>query len=56
MQDDRIDALQMACHYWINQLGKDDELAMKQRKEDLLDAELAKDWGTSKDNSWITLQ
>ena len=56
MQDDRIDALQMACHYWINQLGKDDELAMKQRKEDLLDAELAKYWGTSKDNSWITLQ
>ena len=55
MQDDRIDALQMSCAYWINQLGKDDDLAMKQRKEDRLDAELAKYWGTSKNDSWITI-
>ena len=55
LQDDRIDALQMACHYWIKMLAKDDDLAMKQRKDDLLDAELAKYWGTVKDDTWLTI-
>ena len=55
LQDDRIDALQMACHFWINALAKDDEMALKQRREDLLNAELDKYWGTDTKNSWITI-
>ena len=55
LQDDRIYALQMACHFWINALAKDDEMALKQRREDLLDAEFDKYWGTDTKNSWITI-
>ena len=33
--DDRLDVLAMACSYWVEQLARDQELAMKQRKDDL---------------------
>jgi len=33
--DDRLDVLAMACNYWVEQLARDQELAMKQRKDDL---------------------
>ena len=33
--DDRLDVLAMACAYWVEQLARDQELAMKQRKDDL---------------------
>ena len=32
--DDRLDVLAMACNYWVEQLARDQELAMKQRKDD----------------------
>ena len=54
-QDDRIDALQMSCYYWLNMLAKDDEMSMKQRQEDLLDTELERYWGVNREHSWITL-
>ena len=54
-QDDRIDALQMSCFYWLNMLTKDDEMSMKQRQEDLLDAELDLYWGVTREHSWIKL-
>ena len=55
-QDDRIDALQIACHYWIEQLAKDQDLAYKSRKEELFQADLDKFFGnTNSGNSWIKL-
>ena len=33
--DDRLDVLAMTCAYWVEQLARDQELAMKQRKDDL---------------------
>ena len=33
--DDRLDVLAMACNYWVEQLARDQELAMKQRKDEL---------------------
>ena len=33
--DDRLDVLAMACAYWVEQLARDQELAMKQRKDEL---------------------
>ena len=53
--DDRIDALQMACHYWIKQLSKDQDLAMKTRKDEQFQLELEKYFGEPKVNSWIDL-
>jgi len=53
--DDRIDALQMACHYWIKQLSKDQDLAMKTRKDEMLRMELEKYFGVPEQNSWIKL-
>ena len=38
--DDRLDVLAMACKYWVEQLARDQELAMKQRKDDLQREEL----------------
>jgi hypothetical protein len=39
--DDRIDALAMAVAYWVEQMGQDENAKMQQRKEYILDAELA---------------
>ena len=53
-QDDRIDALQIACQYWQKQLAKDQDQAYRDRKDDMLNAELEKYYGTgNNDNSWI---
>ena len=38
--DDRIDVLAMAVGYWVEQLARDQELAMKQRKDDKTKEEL----------------
>ena len=54
-QDDRIDALQMACAYWQKLLVKDQDLAYEQRKDERMSAELDKYWGTQTENSWIKL-
>jgi hypothetical protein len=53
--DDRIDALQIACSYFQKQLAKDQDLAFRQRKEDLFNIEMDKYWGNQTDNSWIKL-
>jgi hypothetical protein len=53
-QDDRIDAMQIACQYWQKQLAKDQDQAYRDRKDDMLNAELEKYYGTgNNDNSWI---
>ena len=54
-QDDRIDALQIACQYWQKQLAKDQDLAYQDRKEERLNHELNKYFGggTSNENTWI---
>ena len=55
-QDDRIDALQIACHYWIEQLAKDQDLAYKTRKQEIFEQDLEKFFGRSNTgNSWIKL-
>ena len=38
--DDRIDALAMACGYWIEQLGRDIDDAMEDRKDELIKIQL----------------
>ena len=53
--DDRIDALQIACQYWQKQLAKDQDMAFKQRKEDMFNAELDLHFGRKTENSWIKL-
>lgn len=53
--DDRIDTLQMACHYWIKQLSKDQDLAYQTKKEEQFQLELDKYFGSPKVNSWIDL-
>ena len=40
--DDRLDALSIAVNYWVEQMAQDAEVKMKERREDLLDAELQK--------------
>jgi hypothetical protein len=54
-QDDRIDALQMSCYYWVQQLAKDQDLAYQHRKEDKFKMELEKYFGSPSLNSWIKL-
>ena len=54
-QDDRIDAMQIACQYWQKQLAKDQEQAYKDRKEDMLNMELDKYYGSNSENSWIDI-
>ena len=39
-QDDRLDALSIACNYWVEQMSKDADEAMLSRQEDVLQAEL----------------
>jgi hypothetical protein len=38
--DDRLDVLAMACNYFVEQLARDQEQAIKQRKDDLQKEEL----------------
>jgi hypothetical protein len=55
-QDDRIDALQMSCYYWILQLSKDQDMSMKTRKEELFTQELEQFFGhDNKDNTWFKI-
>ena len=54
-QDDRIDCLQVACNHWVKHLSRDQELAMKMRKEELFNAEMEKYFGDPVDNSWIKI-
>jgi len=54
-QDDRIDALQMSCYYWVQQLAKDQDLAYQHRKEDKFRMELEKYFGAPSLNSWIKI-
>ena len=52
--DDRIDALQMACSYWLQQLAKDQDLAYSQKKEEDFRIQLDKYWDKNPNNaSWI---
>jgi len=54
-QDDRIDALQIACQHWQKQLAKDQDLAYRDRKEERLNHELNLHFGggASDENTWI---
>ena len=54
-QDDRIDAMQIACQYWQKQLAKDQEQAYKDRKEDMLNMELDKYYGSNSENTWLDI-
>jgi len=38
--DDRLDALAMAVQYWVEQMGRDIDLALQEQKDRLLDEEL----------------
>ena len=38
--DDRLDALAMACQYWVDAMAQDVEVRMGERKEELMSAEL----------------
>lgn len=40
--DDRLDALAMAVQYWVEQMGRDTDLALVEKKDGLLDDELAR--------------
>ena len=40
--DDRLDALAMAVQYWVEQMGRDTDLALIEQKTRLLDDDLAK--------------
>ena len=53
--DDRIDALQMSCYYWIQQLAKDQDLAFNQRKEEQFRVQVEKYFGEPAPLSWIKL-
>jgi len=56
MHDDRIDALQMCCHYWVQQLTRDQDLAWNSRKEEQFRVELNKYFGNDDEHmSWIKI-
>lgn len=38
--DDRLDALSIACNYWVTQMAQDADRKIKERKRDLVDEEL----------------
>jgi hypothetical protein len=40
--DDRIDALSIACNYWVEQMAQDADNKMKERRDDLASKELDK--------------
>jgi hypothetical protein len=44
----------MSCHYWLQQLAKDQDLAYSQKKEEDFRIQLDKYWGDNSHNSsWI---
>jgi hypothetical protein len=58
--DDRLDVLAMACGYFIEQIARDQETAVKQRKNELFKAQLDRfldhqvfDRGKPKQNKWF---
>ena len=53
VQDDRLDALQMCCNYWVEHLAKDQDIAVKQRKDELIMEELEKFYNVPNNNTWI---
>ena len=53
--DDRIDALQMSCHYWIQQLAKDQDIAFKHRKEEQFRVEVERYFGEPEPLTWIKI-
>ena len=53
--DDRIDALQMSCHYWIQQLAKDQDIAFKHRKEEQFRVEVERYFGEPEPMTWIKI-
>ena len=40
--DDRLDVLAMACQYWVEQMAADADMAIEDRRQELLDLELEK--------------
>lgn len=42
VRDDRLDSVAMAVGYWVEHMGRDKEVALKEHKQDLLDKELEK--------------
>lgn len=40
--DDRLDALSIAVNYWVEQMAQDEQRGIQERREELLEAELAK--------------
>lgn len=40
--DDRLDALAIACNYWVEQMSQDADMKMNERREDLIKLELDK--------------
>jgi len=53
--DDRLDALQMSCHYWIQQLAKDQDIAFRQRKEEQFRLEVERYFGEPEPLTWIKM-
>ena len=58
--DDRLDVLAMACSYFIEQIARDQETAVKQRKNELFKAQLDRfldhqvfDRSNPKQNKWF---
>ena len=38
--DDRLDALEMSCNYWLEQMARDADIAIYERKKDIMVQEL----------------
>jgi len=53
--DDRIDALQMSCYYWIQQLAKDQDMAFRDRKEEQFRVEVEKYFGETTPQTWFKI-
>jgi hypothetical protein len=53
--DDRIDALQMSCYYWIQQLAKDQDTAFNQRKEEKFRLEVERYFGEPEPQTWFKI-
>ena len=57
--DDRLDALSIACNYWVEQMAQDADMKIKERREDQASKELDKFMDTyykrtnRPESSWI---
>ena len=57
--DDRLDALSIACNYWVEQMAQDADMKIKERREDTASKELSKFMDTyykrtnRPESSWI---